>query len=165
MREVGGGVMVILVPLTVAEVEGLAAGGAGRIAAADLVPDVVARAGLERRQSGEDWFWCAPRLFVDPTFGLAVGSACFKGLTGDGSVEIGYGVAEDQQGKGYATVGVAALIREAWAQDGLESIRAESSLDNRASERVLEHNGFVRVGKREDAEDGWVTCWELKRPR
>jgi RimJ/RimL family protein N-acetyltransferase len=39
-------------------------------------------------------------------------------------------------------------------------ISAETGFENIASQRVLERNGFIRVGKRIDAKDGPLTCWE-----
>ena len=39
--------------------------------------------------------------------GTHIGDLCFKGLKDDGSVEIGYGITEENQGKGYATEAIA----------------------------------------------------------
>ena len=38
-------------------------------------------------------------------------------------------------------------------------VNAETSIDNIASQRVLERNGFARVGERVDEEDGPLYCW------
>ena len=79
---------------------------------------------------------------------------------GDGAIEIGYGVADAAQGGGVCSRAVADLIR--WARDDgrVTLIRAETSTANPASQRVLEHNGFIVVGKRIDGEDGELLVWE-----
>lgn len=129
----------------------------------DLLPEVVARSSLERLSSGEDWFWCAPRVLVDRSLGLAVGSGAFKVAPADGAVEIGYGVCEAHSGKGYGTAAVAGLLDEAFSRRGLRSVLAETSVENEASKRVLEKNGFVRIGSRRDPLDGAVTQWRRDR--
>lgn len=81
-----------------------------------------------------------------------IGSISFKGLPTDGAVEIGYGVAEGLRSRGHATRAVA-LVCDAASSLGL-AVVAETAADNRASQRVLERNGFVRCGEREDPEEG-----------
>ena len=74
-------------------------------------------------------------------------------------VEIGYGVASSRQGRGFASEAVAALLPVLESR-GTSTVTAETSIDNRASQRVLERNGFVRTGDRLDKEDGRVVTWE-----
>jgi ubiquinone/menaquinone biosynthesis C-methylase UbiE len=143
--------------------EGLRAIRGVRCAALDLLPEVVARSALERASGGEDWFWCAPRLFVDEALRLAVGSGAFKAAPNDGVVEIGYGVCEAHAGKGYATLGVSHLVAEAFSGSGTRHVLAETAAGNRASQRVLEKNGFRRVGSRDDPLDGTVSLWRRDR--
>jgi len=132
-------------------------------AASDLLPEVVARSALARHAAGEDWFWCAPRLFLDRSLDLVVGSGAFKAAPADGAVEIGYGVSPAHTRRGYATAGVRRLVDEAFSRRGLRAILAETSKGNVGSERVLEKNGFVRIGNRRDALDGAVTQWRRNR--
>lgn len=73
--------------------------------------------------------------------GLCVGSGGFKGPPESGVVEIGYGVAEAWRGHGVATAAVAALVAVA-QEEGLDSILAETTIENIASQRVLSKNGF-----------------------
>ena len=131
-------------------------------AAGDLVPDVVARYAMEGHRSGRDWFWCAPRLFCDASLRLIMGSGFFKASSAPNTVEIGYGVAEAHEGKGYASAGVARMVEEAFAH-GVDAVTAETSIHNPASQRVLEKNGFRRIGQREDKEDGLLTQWRRSR--
>jgi RimJ/RimL family protein N-acetyltransferase len=128
-----------------------------------LVPEIVSRTALDRAQRGEDWFWCAPRLFLDTERGQFVGSACFKNSPAAGKVEIGYGVAASRQSRGYATAGAARMCAAAFAHAEIHAVTAETSGDNPASARVLVKNSFRKAGARVDAEDGFLTCWERAR--
>ena len=78
--------------------------------------------------------------------GNTIGDLCFKGLDEKGCAEIGYGLAPEYWGKGYATEAVRALIRWAASQNGVRCIEAETDPDNIASQRVLEKCGFVPTG-------------------
>lgn len=74
-------------------------------------------------------------------------------------VEIGYGVAASREGRGFASAAVAALLPILHSR-GAPIVTAETSTENPASQRVLERNGFVRVGSRLDEEDGPVITWQ-----
>lgn len=158
-----------LISLTPAEVRSILSGEAllecrgYPCASGDLVPEVVAKLAIEGYRSGFDWFWFAPRLFCDTALGSIVGSGCFKGSPVLNQVEIGYGVTEAHEGKGYASAGVARMVEEAFAHGGVEAILAETSVHNPASQRVLEKNGFHKTGQREDSEDGLLVQWRRDR--
>ena len=79
----------------------------------------------------------------------------------DGSIEIGYGVTQSRRGRGHASEAVQALV--AWArQDPRVAVcKAETSVHNEPSQRVLQNSGFVRTGTRTDHEDGELICWSL----
>lgn len=76
--------------------------------------------------------------------GLAIGGAGFKGPADSGVVEIGYGLVPSARGHGYATEALATLVKIA-AGLGMTTIRADTDLDNVASQRTLEHAGFYQV--------------------
>ncbi|MGO7155118.1 GNAT family N-acetyltransferase [Rhizobium leguminosarum] len=78
----------------------------------------------------------------------------------DGKIHIGYGVAPTRQSRGCTTRAIGQLLE--WARDDprVALISAETGFENVASQRVLERNGFVRIGERIDAEDGPLICWE-----
>ncbi len=162
--------MILLLTLPPEELKRLREGGSlascrGYAAAApDLIPSVVAEDSCRRFEAGEEWFWCSPRLFLDEETGLVVGAGSFKNSPRHGRVEIGYGVAAGQAGRGFATSGAARLVEEAFSMPEVTTVTAETSTANRASERVLEKNGFVRSGSRIDPEDGPLTLWSLPRP-
>lgn len=85
--------------------------------------------------------------FIDTLSGERVGDLCFKGITEDGTTEIGYGLLPEFWGKGYATEAVIAASRWAIRQPGIRAIEAEAEETNLASQRVLQKAGFVPNGK------------------
>lgn len=76
-----------------------------------------------------------------------------------GSIDIGYGVAPGRQRRGIATRAIGAIVAWARAAPDVVAITAETAVDNLASQRVLECNGFVNIGARFDAEDGQLLSW------
>ena len=76
--------------------------------------------------------------------GVAIGGVGFKGPPYGGVVEIGYGLVPSARGHGYATEALATLVKIA-AGLGMTTIRADTDLDNVASQRTLEHAGFYQV--------------------
>jgi len=72
----------------------------------------------------------------------------------DGTAELGYRVAQHAAGRGLATATVRELSRLAAARHGLRTLRAATSLDNTASQKVLVKAGFVPVGPADPADIG-----------
>jgi len=64
----------------------------------------------------------------------------------DGSAELGYRIAQKAAGQGLATAAVRKVRELAATKYGLTRLRARVTLDNPASRKVLEHNGFVAGG-------------------
>jgi [ribosomal protein S5]-alanine N-acetyltransferase len=62
------------------------------------------------------------------------------------SAHLGYWVAASHTGRGVATAAVAATARMAFTELRLHRLQADTLLHNTASQRVLERNGFVRIG-------------------
>lgn len=69
----------------------------------------------------------------------------------DGSAELGYRIAEDAGRRGYAREAVR-LVLAAAAELGVHRVTAMTTVDNLASQRVLEAAGFVRVAGGQPAE-------------
>ncbi len=67
----------------------------------------------------------------------------------DGTAELGYRVARRVAGRGVATAAVQELCRLAAAQYGLRTLRAATTHDNVASQKVLAKAGFVPTGPAE----------------
>jgi [ribosomal protein S5]-alanine N-acetyltransferase len=72
----------------------------------------------------------------------------------DGTAKLGYRVAEQAAGRGVATRSVRGLCRIAAARHGLRTLRAATSHDNAASQRVLAKAGFVPAGPAAPADLG-----------
>ncbi|MEO6203973.1 MAG: GNAT family N-acetyltransferase [Mycobacteriales bacterium] len=60
----------------------------------------------------------------------------------EGQVEIGYGLARPQLGRGWGGAAVAALCTWSADQDGVRTLRAETHPDNLPSQRLLRRLGF-----------------------
>jgi RimJ/RimL family protein N-acetyltransferase len=72
----------------------------------------------------------------------------------DGSAELGYRVAEHVAGRGVATATVREMCRMAAMRHGLRTLRAATSHENAASQKVLAKAGFVAVGPADPAKIG-----------
>ena len=101
--------------------------------------------------------WYAAWLIELPD-GQRVGDLCFKGLSPDGAVEIGYGLLPAYWGKGYASEAVSAMTEWASRQPGVRRIEAETDPDNAASQRVLQKAGFVPTGVCGEEGPRFVRC-------
>ena len=102
-------------------------------------------------QNPDRWNWYAMWVIARQD-GTPVGDLCFKGLDERGVPEIGYGVMEAYQGRGYATEAVKAALGWAFRQPGVTAAEAETDPGNLASQRVLAKCGFVPNG--ETGEEG-----------
>ena len=67
----------------------------------------------------------------------------------DGTAVVGYRVARRFSGRGVATSGLRNLCRVAREEYGLRTLRAATSNENVASQRVLAKAGFAAVGPAE----------------
>ena len=93
--------------------------------------------------------------------GTHIGELCFRGVSPDGAVEIGYGIDERYQDRGYATEAVSAVTAWAAQQGGITRVEAEAEDENIASLRVLEKSGFVPNGER--GEEGPRFVWKKEQ--
>jgi [ribosomal protein S5]-alanine N-acetyltransferase len=62
------------------------------------------------------------------------------------SCSVGYWVAQSANGRGLATAALREMVGIAFTRLGLHRVQAETLLDNVGSQRVLERNGFERIG-------------------
>ena len=67
----------------------------------------------------------------------------------DGKAELGYRVAQHVAGRGVATAAVQELCRLGAGQYGLRMLKAATTDDNVASQKVLTKAGFVPAGPAE----------------
>jgi RimJ/RimL family protein N-acetyltransferase len=101
---------------------------------------------------------CAARWMI-VSDGEVVGLCSYLLPPDNGRAGIGYGVAEKRRRLGHATRAVAAMILAAETDPHVQILTAETSINNGASSRVLEKNGFSRVGTRIDPVDGELILW------
>lgn len=63
-------------------------------------------------------------------------------------LEIGYQIfSKEDRGKGYATEAVNLLLKFLFSSKNIERIQATAHVDNIASQKVLENNGFIKEGE------------------
>jgi [ribosomal protein S5]-alanine N-acetyltransferase len=95
--------------------------------------------------------WFTYWLIVHRELNLGIGLVGFKGApNGPAKVEIGYGLAHEQQGHGFMTEAARALVSWALSQPECTGVTAWTTSDNVASHRVLEKVGFVQDGQHGD---------------
>lgn len=63
------------------------------------------------------------------------------------SAMVGYWIGEQHAGKGLATRAVHEILEVAFVERGFHRVEAGTAVENVASQRVLERNGFTRVGR------------------
>ena len=97
------------------------------------------------------WDWYAMWI-IERSDGTHIGDLCFKGLEDNRNPEIGYGILDEFQGKGYATEAVKLALKWAFGHPEITAVEAESDPGNAASQRVLEKCGFKANG--ETGEEG-----------
>jgi RimJ/RimL family protein N-acetyltransferase len=97
----------------------------------------------ERRLVGNPGFLAA----VERASGRLLGWFQLEDVAGvPGEVELGYRLRPDVWGRGYATEGAAALLREAFARPGVTRVYAHALLSNPGSIRVMEKIGMTYAG-------------------
>ncbi len=94
----------------------------------------------------DQWEWYAIWM-IELKDGTHIGELCFKGVSEEGTTEIGYGIAENYQGCGYATEALAALVDWAFHQPEIKCVLAETEEANIASQKVLSKAGFLPTGE------------------
>lgn len=83
---------------------------------------------------------------IEHATGSRVGHIGFHGGSDAGqAVRIGYATASGARREGYASEAVAWLIKFAAAHASVSVLAADTTVDNLASQRVLESNGFALV--------------------
>lgn len=98
-----------------------------------------------------DHHWYTYWLIVRQDMNLGIGLAGFKGApNGRGEVEIGYGLAPEQQNQGFMTEAAGALVDWALSHAACTTVTAWTEKDNAPSHRVLEKIGLIRDGQRQN---------------
>jgi ribosomal-protein-alanine N-acetyltransferase len=97
--------------------------------------------------NGSRW---GARFFVAGDPPELVGWGGFKGPPKDGTVELGYEIAESRRGRGLATDATRAMLADAFADDLVTSVIAHTLPERNASSRVLEKTGFRFHGEAQE---------------
>lgn len=93
-----------------------------------------------------------------------IGTCGYKGMPApDGTVEIGYEIADHYQGKGLATELARSLVWHAFMHDAVTAVLAHTLAEKNASVSVLRKLGFVFTEELFDLEDGKIWQWRLDR--
>ncbi len=129
-------------------------------------PDLIARAfhpSLDAiRADPERRLWGDTLLVTRGAAPRVVGSVVFHGFPDDGVAEVGYGVDEEEQRKGYASEGTRACVEWALTQPGIIAVDAVTFPWHVASLRVIERCGMTRAGAREHPYLGEMLVFERR---
>jgi ribosomal-protein-alanine N-acetyltransferase len=104
------------------------------------------------------------RLFLLDAPRTLVGWGGYKGPPREGVIELGYAIAPSWQGRGLATAAVCELVREGFAEPGVQAIVAHTRAEPGPSPRVLEKAGFRNEGEVPDEAVGTAWRHRLDRP-
>lgn len=145
LRRLAAGEPVELGPLTVAE-------------GALPPPKTVARA-LAQLELATPMAWCVPLLIVSTSRATVLGACGFKTAPVGGRVEISYGVARAERGRGIATIAIGQLLERAAVSGLVREVVAHIVPDNIASSSVAARLGFTPEGLLADADGEQVMRW------
>lgn len=165
-----------LEPITLAIVEAAFAAdrtALERLVAADVPEEWPGRALVERAFSASleririepDVRLWGDRLMIarEGNQRLVVGSVIFHGRPKEGVAEIGYGVEERWQRRGFASEATLACVEWALSQPDVSCVTATTPPWHTASVRVLERSGLRRIGIEEHESLGEVLRFERRR--
>jgi RimJ/RimL family protein N-acetyltransferase len=103
--------------------------------------------------------WYTYWLIVPRLAPYGAGQIGFKGIpNGLGEVEIGYGIGEAYQRKGYMTEAARLLVEWAFQSGRCRAVTAETLPDNFPSQRVLQ-----KIGMRQDGEMDGMLLWRIDK--
>lgn len=104
------------------------------------------------------WYY---RMIVDRERNVAVGSVSFHaGPDERGMVEIGIGIAPEEQGQGFASEALLGMWNWAAHQPGVKFLRYTVSPTNRPSMAIIKKFEFPQIGEQIDEEDGLELIFE-----
>jgi len=107
-----------------------------------------------------DHLWYTYWLIVPRLAPYGAGLIGFKGIPNLlGEAEIGYGIDETYQGKGYMTEAARLLVEWAFQSGRCQAVTAETRQDNLPSQRVLQKIGMRRYGEQDE-----MLLWRIDKP-
>lgn len=126
-----------------------------------IPPKHVLSRSVQNAQSAKAEIWSLPYMIFNQN--RVVGFCGFKDEPKAGEVEIGYNVAEQQQGRGLAKSAVNKLCNAAFNSGLIENVVALISPTNVASLKVVKANNFVFAGGVVDDEGEELEKWVLNK--
>lgn len=166
-----------LVPITLAMVEAVMEGDrelCEKLAGARLPDKWPGRELIERaftvslpniRQNPYKRLWGDRLMITRDGERLVVGSVVYKGHPEDGMADIGYGVDQAYQGRGFATEATRVSVQWIMSQPGIKGVRATTFSWNLPSLRVIAKLGMRPVGTRDHELMGELLDFELRADR
>jgi [ribosomal protein S5]-alanine N-acetyltransferase len=153
-----------LMPISVPNLRRLAASepvelGALQIPEGALPPSKTVARALAQLDLGIPPPWCVPYLIVSTPRSALLGACGFKTAPVNGSVEISYGVARSERGRGVATIALGQLLQLAASSGLARQVVAHILPDNAASSKVAARLGFSAEGSLIDADGELVVRW------
>jgi RimJ/RimL family protein N-acetyltransferase len=124
-----------------------------------LPPPHVALRSLMQLAQGTPRFWCVPFLILPESRDRILGGCGFKTAPVDGRVEIGYGVAVSERGRGIATAAVSKLLQLAHGSGAVTELVAVILPENIASARLASRLGFTRGSQIVDEDGALAEQW------
>jgi RimJ/RimL family protein N-acetyltransferase len=116
-------------------------------------------ADVQQNPGNMRWYY---RLIVVRETRTIVGSISFHGAPdANGMVEIGLGIAPEQQGRGYATEALIGMWDWAALQPDVKTLRYTVSPDNVASQKIIAKFPAPHMGVQIDDEDGPEDIYEI----
>jgi RimJ/RimL family protein N-acetyltransferase len=130
------------------------------VAARDALPPTrVPQRTLSQLAAGKSPSWCCLFYMVHQGTGEVLGTCGFKDEPRNGKVEVGYGVAPEHRGNGYATAALAQMVSLASGLDRSVVVLAQVNPANLASTRVVQKLGFVPSATVVDEDDETLVQW------
>jgi [ribosomal protein S5]-alanine N-acetyltransferase len=130
-----------------------------RVAEGALPPAKTVARALAQLQSNTPAFWCVPFLIMAPSRATVLGACGFKTTPVNGSVEISYGLARSERGRGAAAQAVAQLLQLAATSAQVRQVLAHILPGNQASAKLAKRLGFSSEGLLADADGELVERW------
>jgi [ribosomal protein S5]-alanine N-acetyltransferase len=96
-----------------------------------------------------DYYWYTNWEIILKDASCSVGGIGLAGLPdNDGTTEIGYAIDQKFEGQGIASEAVEALSKWVFKDKDMRVLRAETPINNYASQRVLMKNNFHKTGEK-----------------
>jgi RimJ/RimL family protein N-acetyltransferase len=125
----------------------------------ERIPHAARIADVQAHPENIKWYY---RLIVIRETKCIVGSISFHAPPDqEGMVEIGFGIASNERGNGYATEALRAMWDWASEQEGVRTLRYTVSPDNAASQAVIAKFPARHMGVQIDDEDGPEDIFEI----